>query len=384
MKKLIFLFLLFTSVVQAKGLFSFSIDPWYEERPQGYYYFHPTKAGAQAFYDPLQQIIEGGFGALYNMKIDEFEWLDGIKKLNYSLAHPIEVINNYGWKKFFYYEFIPHTGKGANWVANYTWHFIALGMRTKLLEEYYRYNKYPYPWAFSLTTIYTLHYINEVIQAAKFKSLRGSVDALPDLLFFDWLGALFFSFDPINNFMTKYLHLTEWSHQTQLNPFTNRLINNGQLYWARFNIWGPISVSVLTGEQTSTFNLTYSIDKHQISFGVGGKVKAFIGSDNGDTETSGLVLDLGLYYSINDNPVATLTFEPRDKAAQKKFPDYYNEYTQKIILNIYPGLIDINGFKPGLTISIQKGAFFIGISSGSWPIGFIFSTPQGQEYLDAK
>lgn len=386
MKQISVLLLLVTTLLSGKSIVQFNIDGFYKTRPEGYYYYNPEKVGAQAFYNPLQQVIEGGFGALYNMKIDTFNWEDGFDKLHHALTNPIDVIDDYGWKKFFLYEFIPHTGKGQNYLANYFWHFIALGMRTKLLQEYYTYHQYRYPTAMAWATAYTLHYFNEVVQAAKFKAKRGSIDALPDMLFFDWVGALFFSFDPVNRFMTKYLHLTEWSHQTQLNPITNRLINNGQLYWVRINIFGtPLSIGALTGEQTSTFNLVWNINAHhQIALGAGGKVKAFTAEDNGDTGTSGMVIDFGLYYAINDNPVATLTFEPEDEDAQKENPDYYNEYTQKIILNIYPGLIDIDGFKPGLTFSLQKDAFFVGISSGSWPVGFIFSTPQGQKYLDAK
>jgi hypothetical protein len=92
---------------------------------------------------------------------------------------------------------------------------------------------------------------------------------------------------------------------------------------------------------------------------------------------------VGLYYSINDNPVLTITYEPEDKSKADVNTSYDNEYTQKLIVNLYPGLININGFKPGLTLSIQKGAFFLGISNSNWPIGFIFSTPQDQKYLNA-
>ena len=99
--------------------------------------------------------------------------------------------------------------------------------------------------------------------------------------------------------------------------------------------------------------------------------------------TSGFVYDIGIYYSINDNPVLTITYEPEDKSMAEAEAKYDNEYVQKILINLYPGLIDINGFKLGITLSIQKNAFFIGFSNTNWPIGFILSTPQDEKYLNA-
>jgi len=257
-------------------------------------------------------------------------------------------------------------------------------MRSKLMEEYFKYNHYKYPRLMSVGTMYLLHYVNEVIQAEKFKDSRGSVDAIPDLFFFDWIGMVFFSFEPVNNIATKVFHLKEWSNQTMINPLTNRLINNGQLFWTRVHIWKNFSLSALSGEQINSINLTFGFKKnHQISLGFGGKVKTFLAGNTGDTDTAGFVYDVGLYYSINDNPVLTITYEPEDKSKAESNSFYDNEYTRKILINLYPGLIEINGFKPGITISFQKNAVFFGISNSNWPIGFISSTPQEDKYLNA-
>ena len=370
--------------ILGKDLIRFDLSSYQKENPKGYYYYNPEKAGAQAFFHPLQIAIEGGFGALYNRKIGEFNWSEGFSKVNHSIFNPIDVVSDYGWGKLLYYEFIPHLGKGQNYVANWVWHFTALGMRSKLMEEYFKYNHYKYPRLMSVGTMYLLHYVNEVIQAEKFKDSRGSVDAIPDLFFFDWIGMVFFSFEPVNNIATKVFHLKEWSNQTMINPLTNRLINNGQLFWTRVHIWKNFSLSALSGEQINSINLTFGFKKnHQISLGFGGKVKTFLAGNTGDTDTAGFVYDVGLYYSINDNPVLTITYEPEDKSKAESNSFYDNEYTRKILINLYPGLIEINGFKPGITISFQKNAVFFGISNSNWPIGFISSTPQEDKYLNA-
>lgn len=386
MKHLLLLILIITTPVMGKNLIKFGINDFYKENPEGYFYYNPVKVGAQAFYHPLQIVIEGGFGVLYNMKIDTFDWSKGFNNLHKSLGNPIKAIDDYGWKRFFWNEFIPHTGKNQNYLPNYFWHFLSQGMRTRLMKEYYIHNNYPYPTALAWLSAYTLHYFNEVIQAAKFSQQKASIDALPDMLFFDWLGAVVFSFSPVNEFMTKYFHLKEWSYQTQLNPVTNRLTNNGQLYWVRVDLFGPLSLSIVTGELLTTLNLTWTIaNHHQLSLGTGGKVKVFLADDDkqGDTSISGMVFNIGAYYSINDNPVVAFAYEPQDTTKQKLKPEFANEYTEKFTLNIYPGLVDFNGFKPGFTLSFQKDAFFIGISSGSWPLGFIISTPQDEKYLNS-
>ncbi len=350
-----------------------------------FYYFNPKEEGAAAFYNPLQFVVEGGFGALYNMKIDRFEWQDGVENLWNGLSDPAGSIDKYGWKNFFMHEFIPHTGSGQGYTANWVWHFIGGGFRTKLLEEYYIYNNYEYPKLYAWLTMYSMHFINEIIQASKFKSNKASIDALPDLLFFDWVGKLFFEIDFVNNIFANHLHLRDWSYQTQYEVATNRLLNNGQLYWVRYEIYDPISISCLTGEQISSFNITYQTkSKRQFSIGVGAKAKAFMSNAEGGTDTSGIVMDFGFYYSINDNPFIVLTYEPEEKDKIEADPRYKNEYTQKLILNIYPGFLKINNTSFGMSFMIQKEAFFIGFTSGQWPAGFIFSTPQGQEYLDAN
>ncbi len=383
MKKIIFLFILSINIFSYEYL-EFSLSGYYKETPKGYYYYNPEEVGAQAFFKPYQIIVEGGFGALYNRNIGDFNWSSGFSKVNHSILHPFSVASDYGWKKLFYYEFIPHIGEHQNYIANWVWHFTALGMRSKLLEEYYRYHGYEHSQILAVTTIYTLHYINELIQAEKFTDERASVDALPDLFFFDWAGIIFFSFKPVNEVMTNIFHLKEWSYQTMINPATHRLINNGQLFWSRLHLYKALSISTLSGEQINSINLTFEFgNKHQLSFGVGGKVKAFLAGATGDTLTSGFVYDVGIYYSINDNPVLTITYEPEDKSMAEAEEKYDNEYVQKILINLYPGLIDINGFKPGITLSIQKNAFFIGISNTNWPVGFIFSTPQDKKYLNA-
>lgn len=359
-----------------------------------YYYFRPEKTGAGAFYNPISMIVEGGLGGLYNKKLTGVEWEAGARELWRQLSNPVGAISQYGTKAFFYNEFIPHIGKGRNFAPNYWWHLIGGGFRTKLIEEYYHYNQYSRPRTMAWLTIYSMHFLNELVQAEHFYQIaqegdlkldeNRSIDALPDLLFFDWLGGVLFNLDPINRLASGTFHLREWTYQSQLNPVTGRLLNNGQLYWARLHISGPFGLSVLTGEQISTFNISIDVaHDYQLSFGTGVKAKTFHFDSTGNIDAEALSLNFGIYWSKDDNPLVIATYEMANKEAIAQNPRVVNEYTEKTIINIYPGLFEFYGFRPGITLSYQKEAYFAGISIIGWPAGVIFSTPQKEKYLNA-
>ena len=46
-----------------------ALDDFHAPSEEGYYYFQPEDVGSQAFHNPVQIFIEGGFGALYNRKL---------------------------------------------------------------------------------------------------------------------------------------------------------------------------------------------------------------------------------------------------------------------------------------------------------------------------
>ena len=81
-----------------------------------YYYFNPEEFGSNAFFNPAQIFIEGG--APGGRSLNRFEFSDATSDLYYELTNPIDAVNDYGAKKFFYYEFVPHLGAGQNWVPN--------------------------------------------------------------------------------------------------------------------------------------------------------------------------------------------------------------------------------------------------------------------------
>jgi hypothetical protein len=340
-----------------------------------YYYYSPDGVGAHAFYNPQNFIVQGGLGALYEERVDEFPWRDGFVIVNRSLTHPVKAVDAYGANNFFYREFTPHLGPGQNYVPNYLWHLMGGGMRTKLMEEYYAYHGFPQPRIWAWTTMYAMHYLNEAVQAARFqKNSKYTVDPLPDMMFFDWVGGLLFRFDAVNRFMSRTLHQREWSYQAQYNPLTRRLFNNGQLYWLRLELYNPVSLSLLTGEQISSLNLTFEWgDGRQLSAGAGPQAKGFIAGKKGETDTSEIIFNVGMYYSIHDNPFVVLTYEPKTRHKDTlEGHDYH--FTGKVILNFYPALATLFDQPVGMTLAYHMDAVFFGVSLGMSPGGLVFSS----------
>ena len=214
-----------------------------EKKTVHYYFYKEDDSGSRAFHTPWNLFIEGGFGALHNRKIDNFHFRDGADSLWYNISHPFSVISDYGWKNFFMDEVVPNPSGNDNYIANWTWHFIGGGFRCKMMEEYFIYHGYSYPKLMAWITMYSMHFTNEAIQQ---ETLHGPVDPIADLYIFDFLGKLLFEIDEVSYFASEYLHLTDWTYQTQLNPQKLRLLNNGELFWVRLKIYGKLSGSILT------------------------------------------------------------------------------------------------------------------------------------------
>jgi len=335
------------------------------------FYYHPDDIGAHAFQYPLNIVLGGSFGALYDRTLDDFAFKQGLTSIGRSLADPIGTVNAYGAKKFFRYEFIPHIGKGYNWLPNWNWHLIGGGFRTRLLKEYYIDHEYEHPGLAAWMTAYCYHISNEVVEAEKYENGAGSEDALADLLFFDWIGKLLFDIDAVNRVATVQFHLSEWSYQTQWSPASNRLFNNGQLYWVRYHVVGPISLSILTGEQVNTYGVSYAIaDNRHVSIGYGVKAKDLALTKEGDAIASGLSFNAGLYYSVNDNPVVVASYEGRG-TADKNIVKKVNALKSKLIINLYPGSLLLAGLRPGFSFIWQNDAVYFGITFAVWPFPFI-------------
>ncbi len=320
-------------------------------------YFYTGKPyGSEALFNPISLFINGSFDVTQlqsvSNRIGDQDYAKTFRVVMRSLGHPFENIEHYGWNKFLRTEFFPISFKKEEmqWIPNYQQHLIGGGMLYTAMKEWYRMHNYPVPWLLSSVTLMAHHILNEMLESGP--NEVWSVDEVSDIYVFDLGGIVLFSFDSINEFFSKTLNLSDWSLQaTILFPYGR--VNAGQYFsmkwklpfsdtYSLFYRYGMGGVAGLSKKLESGDNL---------SVGVGFRSKHLVnlpGSARWRTiETS---WQAGVYYDRNNSLLASLTLSG------------VKEYFASI--DIYPGIIDIGGFSPGLwTVIGRNGNTTFGITT---------------------
>ena len=182
------------------------------------------------------------------------------------------------------------------------------------------------------------------------------VDPIADIYVFNVAGVLLFSSDRVSRFFGEKLHLRDWSFQPLYDPSRGTLENNGQNYmmrlrlgrttrWSLFYHWGN------SGELGLSRDLGGG---HTFSWGAGFVAKNLADVD-GISETVNLATTFGLFYDRDTSLMASVLY-----AKQKD-----NRWR----VNLYPGLLKVGPFRPGLTfISTRDKDFLVGVTFGSLPL----------------
>ncbi|MGB0591523.1 MAG: hypothetical protein ACPGU1_17755 [Myxococcota bacterium] len=366
-----------------------------ESEARRFFFYNPDGIGAHAFHTPWGIIVESGLEEYDAQPLSKLQFLKGQQRVIQGLVNPIKSIESYGVEEFFYQQILPLSplidGTPA-FIPNYLWHFLGGGFRHRMMTEYFTHRGMEYPQLWSWLTLYTGHWLNEVVQAQKFR--QGSADAIADLLLFDWIGKLMFLNDDVAEFFADTLHLRDWTFQTSYNPVTNSLYNTGQLMWARLHIYGGLSISALTGHLINSFNLTYSADEDltQWTLGVGLQARRFEPLPNGDLAPGQMRWCFLAAYSEEDNPLVVVVVKEGfpdidtlyDASAEdpNTLTDYNFVLAPSVQVNVYPKWLEIGGEKFGLHLSWMQDTVFMGIGHGSLPVGLSLSPPLAERYKD--
>ena len=330
------------------------------------FYYTGKKYGSEAMFNPINVILNNGYDIIQlgnkPRTIFDYPYSLAIKNVWNSVAHPKKVIADYGVKKFITNELLPLSIdiKGVQWWPNYYVHFVGGGMTYRMLIEWFNYYNYPFPKLLSVATVGVFHYLNEVTENGPYEGYNG--DAVADLLFFDIAGVLLFNSDKVAKFFSEELNLSDWSLQPSFRMNDKTLQNNGQYFtikWQpkfsdKWQLFYNFGMDGLLG-------LSYKTDdEHTISIGAG-----FIGRELVDIEedkfikTVKLAWSTGIFYDRNNSLLASL-----------KISDHIDYQT---VINIYPGIIKIGNFSPGVWTAIDKtGKYMIGIST-IWTPGFVIN-----------
>jgi len=329
--------------------------------PQNGYFYSGKDYGSEALYNPLNLYLNGSYDIIqlegHSRNIFKMPYAKSAKNVFDNLADPITAINKFGWWDFISNELFPFqlTKKKAQWWPNYQLHLIGGGMTFTAIKEYYEYHKIPYPYISSLITVMGYHLLNEIVENKDHVGIN--VDPIADIYFFNIGGIILFSFDPVNEFFSRELNLADWSLQPSFTYPGFDLHNNGQYFSVKW--FSPLSEKLgffyyfgmngLTG-------VTYKLNNEEsLSFGAGLRAKELIlVNEIGRQNSLNMVWNFGFFYDRNNSLMTSVFFSG--------LTDYFCN------VNVYPGIIKIGNFSPGLWTVIQKnGKILFGLSTSYAP-----------------
>src|SRR5690606_3504502 len=102
----------------------------------------------------------------YSRSIPDFNWRLNTRNVYDNLTNPFPTIRAVGWGRFLRTEIFPlnFTPEGSQWIPNYFLHLLGNGMEYRMMTEWYRHHQVPVPKLFSVITILSAHFLNEVIE----------------------------------------------------------------------------------------------------------------------------------------------------------------------------------------------------------------------------
>ena len=338
-----------------------------------YYFYNPNiNNGSENFFHPINTVLNGSYdilrnGSLKSNNIMNISYRSSTDNIWYNITHPVENVKKFGVDEFveleiFNLSFDPSKGHFLPNIAN---HVLGNGMLYVKMEEWYDYHNFHHPRLMSLGTTTLYQVMNEVVEHPSGRRYVN-VDSISDLLIFNPLGILLFSFDGVKHFFSKTAPMQDWSLQPMYSPQDQTLENTGQNYIMHFPFLGSPKLQpfVYWGIH-GLAGMTYKLKTEQsISVGLG-RVVNRIRSEIRETDylentiffTPDMDGSLSIFYSTQNSLLMSVMITG---------PRFYNAQ-----INIYPGVINIGRFSPGFYCAFgESEGFVLGLSFNELPFGF--------------
>ena len=332
----------------------------------GGWFYRGLDRGSDAVFHPVSELVSGAFGILQVSSrwkpLAEIDWANGLDVTWRSVSHPISTVRTFGVARFIRSEIVPGrlAWRDLQYVPNYSLHLIGGGARHRAFVEWYRAHGVPAPGAMAWLTT-ALHAV--LVESVEHESESlPTVDPVADMLVFDPAGALLFSSDRVARFFARTLHFAIWSGQPMFDLVHGTVENAGQnyaLHYFRgdsrvgvFSYWGMSHLLGVTVRRSDGWGL---------SVGLGGAVNE-LRSD--PTRTPGsfyarIAWDAGVFLHWHGSLMASV------HASQA--------WTQRLRVNVYPGLVRVGRFSPGLFLGIRGGGAIAGLRLGTLPVGLAWA-----------
>jgi hypothetical protein len=334
------------------------------------YFYRNLPYGSEAVYNPVSVILNGSYDIIQmenrSREIFHLPYGQGIQNVFRNLASPFAMINEYGWWNFVKREVLPlsFNVNDGQWWPNYELHLIGGGMTSVMMAEWYEEHGFSSPMVWSISTMAAYHLLNEIVENGSYEG--NNVDPIADIYLFDIGGILLFSSEPVRRFFSEELHLTDWSLQPSIALNNGTLQNNGQYFSLKWKL--PFSESISLFHYFGLRGL-FGVSRKFASgeaFSVGAGVRAVrlkLLDPDFFLLTTVLKWEVGLFYDRNNSLLASLFVGGAED--------------NPVTLNIYPGLLHIGDFSPGVwALYSRQYGFSVGITT-VWAPGVAVTGKQG-------
>lgn len=345
------------------------------------YFLNDVDYGSDSEFNPVQTTIHLSYDILRNASYQDspfkVAYATGFGNVAKNLAHPFDAIEKAGGaSEFIAHEVFPIKGFRSDygqWVPNYTLHVLGEGMVYRKLWSWYAARDVPVPWLFGLLNTAAAQFLNE---AAENSTFRGpNTDPVADFWIFNPIGYTLFSIDPVARFFSSTVRINFWPHQATLDLVHLKLLNTGGNYSFKIPLpYTNLKLFYYTG--TDGLGGISIPTKRGDSFSFAAGTHLYTMRAEYTQQGARIILP-------DDLEFALAAFWDRNESLMGSF-ELIGPKHPTGMLNIYPGLLSVAGFRFGLygSVGYYDGAA-IGLSASWSPIGPGFAgwARTSQEFL---
>jgi len=369
-------------LVEATSAAAVDSDPVITSKDGTPLYFHnDVDYGSDSEFNPVQTALHLSYDILRNASYQnnpfKIAYATGFENVAKNLASPFDAIaKSGGTAEFIGREVFPIKGLNAahgQWIPNYTLHALGEGMVYRKLWSWYASRDVPVPWLFGLLNTAAAQFVNEAAENGDFRG--PNTDPVADFWIFNPIGYALFSIDPIARFFSTTVRLNFWPGQATFDVLHATLLNTGGNYSFKFPLpKTDFKLFYYTGTN-GLFGLTIPMKRgNALSVAAGTSLYAIrpIYTEQGGR----IVVPDDLEYSLG-------AFWDRNESLMASFQLIGPEHLTGL-LNIYPGLLNVAGFRFGVYSSAgYYDGFALGLSVSWFPVGpgFAVGTRTSQEWL---
>ena len=354
-----------TSVVCGFVCLFLLVQPPLAAQQKRYYFHKPSQTrGSDAAFTPLILLINGSFDALRlspdaKRDLTVLEWKTDFKNVWKSLTDPVGSVHAYGWENFRRQELLnlSFNVDDLQFIPNFADHIIGYGMQYAKVTEWYDAHGYESPVLLGVATSVVYQLMNEVVQNSATTSVN--VDCIADVYIFNTLGFALFSFDDVKRFFSETMQLNDWSLQPLYIPRNHHLENAGQEFVMRYTLpFAERCAPFICWGVNSIAGLSYRYDDaNRISVGLGNAITGMTTKYRGEflSATPNIERAIGLFWDNSGSLLAGLIVSGQESVNAQ--------------LNVYPGLLDLYGIRPGCYLGVGgREGLIIGVTFSGLPV----------------